>query len=563
MIRDTGRFLTIQHVFLKYGLDELFLSHPKVYAWQKLGWLSPSRWRAGDTRRLPRGERLRLAFEELGPVFVKLGQMLSTRRDLLPDDIGDELAKLQDKVPPFDGRLAQQSIEASLGKPIDELFASFDIEPMASASIAQVHAIELHDGSQAIAKVLRPGIRVVIERDLGLMHTLANLAERMLPDGPRLHPRAVVNEYERTIRGELDLQTEASNAVVLKENFADSEQLYVPDIHWEYTRGDVLVQERIHGIPIREVETMRALGIDMQRLAENGVEVFYTQVFKHNFFHADMHPGNIFVSAEHLDNPQYIAVDFGIVGSLTPEDRRYIGENLLAFFERDYRRVAELHVESGWVPAYTRVSEFEACIRAVCEPILNKPLSDISFGDVLLKLFNVARRFEMEVQPQLVLLQKTLMNIEGLGRDLYPDLDLWETGKPHLRRWMARQHDPVKALRHLVMTTPEILETLPDMPILLHRFLSEQVKQGALGTRDVNALAASSRPGMPHDARGPAGERGLGRRLRQTIGAAAALVALAVIGGAHVLAAGVELPLWWWLASALVLICLLHVSRRD
>jgi len=434
VISRLGRMFKIERVFVfvKYAIFELFLSITPANSLRHVFLLSPTRWMSEDTRALPRGQRIRLALEELGPVFVKLGQILSTRRDLLPPDIGDELALLQDRVAPFPAAQARTRIETELNGKIEEIFKSFEEVPIASASVAQVHGAVLHDGQSVVIKVLRPGISEVIDRDIGLMQGIAELAAILLPDGKRLRPREVVEEYDRTIRGELDLMSEATNAVVLRNNFKDSKTLYIPEIHWDYTRTGVMVQERIDGISIRDIDEMNRIGMDMKKLAEHGVEIFYTQVFQHNFFHADMHPGNIFVSRESPEHPQYIAVDFGIIGSLTDEDQRYIGENLLAFFQRDYRRVAQLHVDSGWVPGDTRVSELEAGVRAVCEPIFDKPLSEISFGQVLLQLFHVARRFEMEVQPQLVLLQKTLLNIEGLGRQLYPQLDLWATG-PYLK----------------------------------------------------------------------------------------------------------------------------------
>ena len=474
---------------------------------------------------MPRAARIRLALEELGPVFVKLGQMLSTRRDLLPEDIGDELALLQDKVAPFSSDEARQAIEESLGEPVTELFAQFENTPLASASIAQVHGVVLKSGESAVAKVLRPGIGDIIDRDVSLMYTLAGLAERMLSDGRRLRPREVVAEYDRTIHDELDLVREATNAVVLRNNFENSPMLYVPIIHWDYTREGVMVQERIDGVSIRDVEQLRSMGVDMKKLAENGVEVFYTQVFKHNFFHADMHPGNIFVSRKDPANPQYIAVDFGIVGSLTDEDQRYIGENLLAFFQRDYRRVAQLHIDSGWVPRDTRVSELEAGVRAVCEPIFEKPLSEISFGNVLLQLFHVARRFQMEVQPQLVLLQKTLMNIEGLGRDLYPELDLWATGKPFLQRWVVERNDPKKIIKSLLAEAPAVLRAMPEMPMLVHDFLAMRNQS----MRDVQPLTAGgSRTSRDVSC---ADER---RGLRLVVAGAAVMVAGALFGAASV-----------------------------
>ena len=473
MIKRITRLFTIQRVFVKYALEDLFLTNSRMSWLRHLSRVSPTRYINSDERALPRGQRIRLALEELGPVFVKLGQVMSTRRDLLPDDIGDELALLQDKVPPFAASLARDQIELSLGKPVNEIFKHFEDTPLASASVAQVHGVVLHDGTSAIVKVLRPDIQPIIERDLSLMYLLADICRSTLRDGKRMRPREVVADYDHTIHNELDLIQEASNAVVLRNNHKDSPLLYVPEIYWDYTRKNILVMERIEGIPIRDVDEMRAINMDMKKLAETGVEIFYTQVFKHNFFHADMHPGNIFVSRHNPRDPQYIAVDFGIVGSLTAEDQRYLGENILAFFQRDYRRVAQLHVDSGWVPAGTRVSEFEAAVRAVCEPIFEKPLAEISFGQVLLQLFHTARRFEMEVQPQLVLLQKTLLNIEGLGRQLYPQLDLWATAKPFLEQWMKERQSPQALAKKIVAQAPQILDALPAMPMLVHQYLKD------------------------------------------------------------------------------------------
>lgn len=478
MITSFARMMRIERVFVKYGLDELFLRGTKADALRYLFYVSPTRWMSKELRERPRGERLRLALEELGPVFVKLGQVLSTRRDLLPDDIYQELAILQDNVKPFDGEQARLVIEKALGDSTNNLFESFDVNPMASASIAQVHSAVLKSGESVVVKVLRPGIDEVIDRDVGLMYTMAGFAEKILIDGKRLRPREVVGEYDKTIHDELDLVREGTNASVLKNNFKEFDTLYIPTVHWEFTRSNVITLERIHGIPIRDVDAMHAIDMDMRKLAEHAVEIFYTQVFHHNFFHADMHPGNIFVSRDDPKHPQFIAVDFGIVGSLTEEDQRYLGENMLAFFNRDYRRVAQLHVDSGWVPKDTRVSEFESAIRAVCEPIFDKPLAEISFGQVLMQLFQTARRFEMEVQPQLVLLQKTLLNIEGLGRQLYPELDLWDTGKPFLTEWMLKRNDPKLIGKRLLTSVPDALKLLPDMPNLVHGFLAENGESG-------------------------------------------------------------------------------------
>lgn len=415
-----------------------------------------------------RGERIRLALQELGPVFVKFGQALSTRPDILPPDIAAELTKLQDQVPPFAGQEAMAIVKASLDQPFDSVFREFDETPLASASVAQVHACTLADGTEAITKVVRPGILSIIEQDLAVLYKLAQLARDHWEQGPRLRPVEVVQEYDKTIHGELDMRTEAANAAQMKNNFTDSDLIYVPNIYWDYTSESVLVMERIYGTSIREVETLRAKGIDMRKLSHDGVEIFFKQAFEDNFFHADMHPGNIFVA----DNGQYRAVDFGIMGTLTDEDKNYLAENFIAFFNRDYRQVAEAHLRAGWVPAETRVEEFEAAIRTVCEPIFAKKISEISFGKFLLQLFQTARKFDMPIQPQLVLLQKTLLNIEGLGRQLYPDLDLWDTAKPFLERWMSQQIGPKAFVQAVRKELPNWQKTLPALP----RLLSESVE---------------------------------------------------------------------------------------
>lgn len=536
MISRIARFAKIERVMVKYGLEALFLENTPARSLRHLFVLSPTRWLNKEARSLPRGVRIRLALEELGPVFVKLGQVLSTRRDLLPDDIGDELTLLQDKVKPFASVEARTEIEKALNDSVDRLFKRFEDEPIASASVAQVHGVELHDGTKAIVKVLRPGIKNIIERDVSLMYVLADMAALVLQDGKRLRPREVVSEYERTIYGELDLVAEATNAVVLRNNFKSSKTLYIPEIYWDLTRTAVMVQERIDGIPIRNIDEMKAIGMDMKKLAEHGVEIFYTQVFDHNFFHADMHPGNIFVSRDTPEHPKYIAVDFGIVGSLTDEDQRYIGENLLAFFQRDYRRVAQLHIDSGWVPRDTRVSELEAGVRAVCEPIFEKPLSEISFGVVLVQLFHVARRFEMEVQPQLVLLQKTLLNIEGLGRQLYPDLDLWATGKPFLQRWVVKRNNPQAVLKRFIDQAPTILKVMPEMPMLIHEFIQTQNKLAISGLAEGGAFGGDS-----EKQRARAGSNSL----KYCITGAALVLSSAILGGAHVLGQQ-NVSLWLW-----------------
>ena len=465
-IRQVLRLMTITVVFLRHGLDEyifaIHLFRPLKFIYHIAPWNWSRREREG------RAVRVRHALEDLGPIFIKFGQTLSTRRDLLPPDFATELARLQDDVPSFSSKESVAIIEKALGRPVGDVFAQFDPEPMASASVAQVHAAELKNGREVVVKVLRPGIDKIIRRDIELLYILARMAARYWPEGKRLRPVEVVQEYEKTIFDELDLMREAANASQLKRNFEGSSMLYVPGIEWDYTSKNVMVMERIHGIPVGDFDELRRQGISMQALAERGVEIFFAQVFKHNFFHADMHPGNIFVNPDNPEAPQYIAVDFGIIGSLSPSDQRYLAENFYAFFRRDYRRVAELHIESGWVPASTPVGDFESAIRTVSEPIFERPLKEISFGHFLLRLFQTARRFNMEVQPQLVLLQKTLLNIEGLGRDLYPDLDLWKTAKPFIERWM---HDQVgvKALVRGVQTyLPKFLEKLPETPMLLH-----------------------------------------------------------------------------------------------
>ncbi|MDE2345577.1 MAG: ubiquinone biosynthesis regulatory protein kinase UbiB [Gammaproteobacteria bacterium] len=472
--RQTMRLMRINFVLARHGLDEIILTAHIFRPIRFLIYLSPFYWLR--RRDAPRGERIRRALEDLGPIFVKFGQMLSTRRDLLPHDVADQLAKLQDQVPPFPGREARSIIEQVLGKPVAELFREFSETPLASASIAQVHAARLPDGREVVIKVLRPGVETVIRGDLELLQLLAALAERYWPDGRRLRPREIVAEYEKTILDELDLIREAANASQLRRNFQGSGLLYVPEVHWPLTRRSVMVMERIHGIAVSDIETLKARGTDMQKLAVNGVQIFFTQVFKHNFFHADMHPGNIFVDVADPKNPRYVAVDFGIIGSLNPRDQQYLAENFLAFFNRDYRRVAELHVDSGWVPAGTRVNEFESAVRTVCEPIFNRPLKDISFGQLLLRLFQTARRFNMEVQPQLVLLQKTLLNIEGLGRELYPELDLWVTAKPFLEDWTREQMGLKATLRRVRAGLPALRELLLEAPARLNRILQHMAE---------------------------------------------------------------------------------------
>ena len=465
------RLIGIQRVLVKYGLDDIIKETHLLRPLRFVFYLFP---RARDTS-APLGERIRLALEELGPIFIKFGQALSTRRDLLPKDIADELAKLQDDVPPFPADEAISILDAAYGKSVNEVFERFDVEPFAAASIAQVHTAKLPDGPEVIVKLLRPGVQELIEQDIEVLRLLAGLADRYWQHGKRLRPLEVVDEYENTIIDELDLMREAANAAQLKRNFAGSDMLYVPDIYWDFCRPEVLVQERIYGIPISDMEALREAGANIQLLAENGVEIFFTQVLRHNFFHADMHPGNIFVIVTDPEKPKYAAVDFGIVGTLSPSDQNYLAENFLAFFDRDYHRIATLHIESGWVPEGTRIDQLETAVRTVCEPIFNKPLAEISFAQVLMRLFRVAKRFDVEIQPQMILLHKTLFNIEGLGRELYPQLDLWKTAHPVLKQWMNEQVGPAAMLEDLREFLPQLREALRDLPAVI-RYLASKAK---------------------------------------------------------------------------------------
>ena len=472
-LRQLARLLAIQRTLIRYGLEDIVWA---THLFRPIGWLR--RLLPKRSRRAPLGVRIRVALEELGPIFVKFGQAVSTRRDLLPAGIANELAKLQDQVPPFATGEALDILAEAFGRPADEVFKEFQRTPLAAASVAQVHAARLHDGREVVVKVLRPGVHKSVRKDLAVLYAIAELAERYWPEARRLRPREVVQEFEATLFKELDLMREAANAAQLRRNFEGSGTLYVPDVYWNYCRSNVLTMERIAGVPISDVEELKSRGTDIRRLAENGVEIFFTQVFTHNFFHADMHPGNIFVDVTDPDRPRYVAVDFGIVGTLSPRDQHYLAANFLAFFKRDYYRVARLHVDSGWVPPNTRVTELEAAIRAVCEPIFNKPLKDISFGLVLLRLFQTARRFDMQVQPQLVLLQKTLLNIEGLGRQLYPELDLWATAKPVLEKWMAQRTDPRTHLRQLLENWPRVAEDLLLVPEAVQQVLRRAAEAG-------------------------------------------------------------------------------------
>lgn len=531
------RLIRISWVFCRYRLDT-FLPIAELPAPLKVFFLLAP-WHLFPQPKLSRGDRLRLALEELGPVFVKFGQILSTRRDLLPDDMAESLKHLQDRVPPFPSDVARNIIETSLGAPVAELFKEFSAEPLASASVAQVHAATLLNGQDVVVKVLRPGIDKVIRQDLALMYFMANLLEKYWTEGKRLHPVEVVADYDSTIHDELDLQREAANASQLRRNFEGSSLIYIPFIDWDYTRKNVMVMERIYGIPIADVPALEAAGVNLKVLAEKGVEIFFTQVFRDSFFHADMHPGNIFVDVSNPADPKYIAIDFGIVGTLAPDDQSYLARNLLAFFRRDYRQVAQLHIQSGWVPPDTRVNEFEAAIRTVCEPIFEKPLKDISFGHFLLRLFQTARRFNMEVQPQLVLLQKTLLNVEGLGRQLYPELDLWSTAQPYLEGWMRKRIGPSGLIKSLQTHLPSWLEQSPEMPQLVHDALLQLRSAGPTEKQNQDTLALLREQQLRSD-----------RRWRRGI-SAIALVAAAVIGTQPEAREWAEhTPVWSWVLLA-------------
>ena len=480
------RLAKIWLISLKYGLDEFLLGH------ERFRWLRPTAraitfWR--DTS-APRAVRLRLALQDLGPIFVKFGQVLSTRRDLLPPDIADELAKLQDRVPPFPAEQVLAVLARAYGRPVEQVFKSFEREPVASASVAQVHLAQLPDGTPVAVKVLRPNIAATIERDLALMHSGAWLVEKLWSDGKRLKPREVVAEFDKTIHDELDLAREAANCSQLRRNFLDSPLLLVPEVHWDWCTSEVMVMERMAGIPISHVDQLTEHGIDIPRLARAGVEIFFTQVIRDGFFHADMHPGNIFVATDPENRGKYIALDFGIMGTISETDKSYLAQNFLAFFRRDYHRVATAHIESGWVPPDTRVDELESEIRAVCEPVFDRPLKEISLGRVLVQLFRASRRFNVEIQPQLVLLQKTLLNVEGLGRQLDPDLDLWTTARPYLERWMQNQVGWRALERKLRDEAPFLLTALPQLPRLIYQRLSAPLPASDISFK---ALATAQR----------------------------------------------------------------------
>ena len=527
------RLLAIRRVLIRHGIGELLAGSALSTTAR---WLLPAS--RGGQETAARGVRIRQALEDLGPIFVKFGQSVSTRQDLLPPDVGQELCKLQDEVPPFPAEQALAEVERNFGAPAETVFASFDREALAAASIAQVHAARLHTGEDVVVKVLRPRVRQLIEQDLEVMYTLARLAQRWWPEARRLRPEAVVAEYEKTILNELDLLREAGNANQLRRNWQGSPLIYVPKVYFDYCRTGVMVMERIHGIPVDDMQALRAANVNIPKLAANGVDIFFTQVFRDNFFRADMHPGNIFVDATNPAEPRYAAVDFGIVGTLDERDRRYLAENFLAFFERDYYRVAKLHVDSGWVPAGTRVDELESAIRTVCEPIFSKPLKEISFGQVLLQLIAVARRFNMEVQPQLILLQKTLVQIEGLGRILYPDLDIWKTGKPVLKAWMIEQTGPTATLRRLRREWPDLRYALEKLPLVARRLVDDTLERPAGPPPTTSSGPAGGQAGSP------------GGSYRATAGGAL------VIAGAVWL--GLDTPPLWvgWLLGATGLLTL-------
>ncbi len=493
-LRQLPRLLRIAAVLLRYRLDELINA---AHLFRPLKMIRPffPKPRA-DIAVMPRGERLRLALTELGPIFVKFGQILSTRRDLLPPDIAEQLALLQDQVAPFPGAQAQAMIEAALGKPIAELYGEFDQQPLASASIAQVHAARLHDGREVVIKVLRPNIALRIEQDIGLLQALGALAQRWHPNADKVRPLDIVAEIENTLRNELDLQREAANASVLRRNFLNSDDMYVPEVFWSHSKESVLTLERVRGIPTDDLRALDAAGIDRIALAEKGVRLFYTQVFRDNFFHADAHPGNIWVDATRTADPRFIALDFGIMGSLPRADQFYLAENFMAMFNRDYRRIAELHVEAGWMPAHIRLDELEAGVRTICEPYFTRPLSEISLGEVTFKLFQMARRYELTLQPQLILLQKTLLNIEGMGRLLHPQIDIWATAKPVLEKILRERYSWRATAKMLRTRIPEWIAGAPEMPGLLHAALKKSVEgqhEVRITSADLRALSEVSR----------------------------------------------------------------------
>ena len=464
-LKNIQRLIAIQRVLVKYGLDEIIKKTHFLRPLRYIFYIFPKKNIKTDSL----GRRLRLAFEELGPIFVKFGQVISTRRDLISPDIADELSKLQDQVKPIPSKKIIDQLTKIYDLPLKKVFLKFDSNPLAAASVAQVHGAVLKDGTEVIVKILRPDIQKFIKQDIEMLYFLANLANKYWLGSKNLKPLEIITEYEKTVMNELNLMREGANTAQLKRNFEGSNLLYVPNIFWDYCRKEVLVQERIYGIPIRDMEALKSAKTNIKALAENGVEIFFTQVFHHNFFHADMHPGNIFVQVEDPKNPKYAAVDFGIMGTLSASDQYYLAENFLAFFDRDYYKIAKLHIDSGWVPPDTRIDELETAVRTVCDPIFNKPLSEISFAQVLLGLFETAQQFDMEIQPQLILLQKTLFNIEGLGRELYPELDLWKTAQPILRSWMDEQVGVNAIVKNIRDNLPQLRETLREMPNILKK----------------------------------------------------------------------------------------------
>ncbi len=536
------RLLRILRVTGRYRLDE-FIDLDRLPALPRLA-LGIAPWQFRSPPDLPRGARLRCALEELGPVFIKFGQMLSTRRDLLPADIADELAKLQDDVPPFPEQQSIDIIEQALGKPVGELFAQFDAQPLASASVAQVHTATLHSGQEVVVKVVRPDIEPVIRQDIALMFSLAKLLEKYLPEGRRLRPTEVVSDYQYTILDELDLGREAANASQLRRNFQDSKLIYIPEVFWDYTCHRVFTMERIYGHPVTDLETLRTRGTDLKLLAERGVEIFFTQVFRDSFFHADMHPGNIFVDLTDPADPTYIAVDCAIIGSLSDSDQYYLARNLLGIFRRDYREVAQLHVECGWVPPETRVQDFESAMRAVCEPVFERPLGQISFGQLLVYLFRTASRFDMEVQPSLVLLQKTLLNIEGLGRQLYPELNLWDTAQPFLENWVQERYSPQSLLKRMQRQAPSWLEQLPQLPDVV----LDNLQQPRESKTPLPSLGAEPQPVQANDKRAGRARRWL------LAGLAASLAVVVALPDGWQLLAGLPAASWILAAIALALL---------
>ena len=540
MIRHSLRLVSIVLTLTRYRLDDLLDGSP-VFRLTRLLRMLP--WGQRAMAELSRGERLRLALQELGPIYVKFGQILSTRRDLLPPDIADELAGLQDAVAPFPSEQAREIIERELKRPISELFATFETDPMASASIAQVHGAVLKTGEAVVVKVVRPGIEEQIKRDLTLLKSLGALVRRYHPEGDRIRPDDIVQEFGRVIHDELDMQSEAANASLIRRNFADSSELYIPAIYWQFTASRVMVMERVSGVPVRDIPELKRLGVDLEKLARRGVRLFYTQVFRDNLFHADMHPGNILVDASDPADPTLIALDFGIVGSLIPSDLYYIGENFLAIFNRDYRRVAELHIEAGWVPPDTRVDELEAATRTVCEPAFTRPLEEVSFAETVISLFQVARRFKLTLQPQLIMLQKTLLNIEGMGRDLYPKLNIWEVAKPELEGIYRERYGLNRTAERIGKQLPSLLARSPEVPNLLFEAL-KLASAGKLRTRiDSADLEALGQAVGRHN-----------RRLPGAILAAGFIIAAAVLAGYQVppISHGYSIPALVSLATGLL-----------